>query len=68
MVAFSETIDAAVRQLVADWRQTQDHWRDRSADYFEEVHLQPLLDEAHSYLIALDRLEQTLNSIGAEDF
>lgn len=68
MVALSETIDAAVRQLVTDWQQTQDHWRDRSADYFEEVHLQPLLDEAHTYLIALDRLEQSLNSIAEEDF
>ncbi len=68
MVALSETIDAAVRQLVTDWQQTQDHWRDRSADYFEEVYLQPLLDEAHTYLIALDRLEQSLNSIAEEDF
>lgn len=68
MIDFSESVEAAVRQLVSDWQQTQDHWRDRSAEYFEEVHLQPLLDEAHTYLIALDRLEQTRNSIGKEDF
>ena len=68
MIEFSESIAAAVHQLVADWQQTQEHWRDRSADYFEEVHLQPLVDDAHTYLMALDHLEQTLNSIGEKDF
>jgi hypothetical protein len=60
MTDFGDSIEAATRQLAEEWRRTQEHWQDRAAETFVDIHLQPLLDEAHSFLVALDRLEECL--------
>ncbi len=63
MTACGDTIATAARQLVAEWGQTRHEWRDQTAHLFQENYLQPLLDDTHLFLIALDRLEQTLAAI-----
>lgn len=67
MTAGSDTIATAARQLVAEWGQTRQEWRDQTAHLFQENHLQPLLDDTHAFLLALDRLEQTLSALDGLD-
>lgn len=62
---FSETISGAIVQLIEEWRKADDHWRDRTATYFEETHLQGLIDEANIYLNALENLEQVFQEVAA---
>ena len=45
------------RQMEAEWQAAADHWRDRTANYFERTYWLPLAETTLAYIHALRALE-----------
>ena len=55
-------LDSA-RQMEAEWQAAADHWRDRTANYFERTYWLPLAETTLAYIHALRALEHELDAL-----
>lgn len=48
------------RELIRNWQDTQEIWRDRKAKEFDQTYMQPLFDAADNAVAAMEDLDKLL--------
>ena len=57
---------ALTKELVNEWDQTKDAWRDAKSNEFEKKYLEELFTGVDSSLTVLDQLDKILNKIKSD--
>ena len=61
MVTGTKRLQKATKMLKETWLRTKEHWRDKTAEQFEEKYLEPLGERIHLALAAVDSLTEVLD-------
>lgn len=54
---------AITKELLANWRETKESWRDAKSHEFEQNYLQELFDSVDSAVGVMDQLDKALKKI-----
>lgn len=60
VITGTKRLQRSTKALKEQWLLTKEHWRDETADEFEEKYLQPLGEKVRMALSAVDRLTEVL--------
>jgi hypothetical protein len=60
LITGAKRLQKASKILKERWGQTKEHWRDATAEQFEEQYLRPLGEKVQLALGAVDRLSEVL--------
>jgi len=66
VVTGTKRLQKATKALKEQWLMTKEHWRDKTAEEFEEKYLRPLGERVGMTLAAVDRLTEVLEKAEKE--
>lgn len=61
LVTGTKRLQKATKMLNENWLRTKEHWRDQTAQQFEEKYLQALGERVHLTLSAVNELTEVLD-------
>ena len=63
IVANRTRLEASTQQLLVQWRQTKEYWRDAKAVEFERKYIEELLSGLSVAVAAIDELEKVASKV-----
>jgi hypothetical protein len=59
-------LNSAMKTLAVHWEKTQAQWRDPVSERFHEEYYEPLAEQVHTTLRAIDRLGEVIERVYQE--
>lgn len=66
LISGTKKLQKGTKLLKENWLETRQHWRDRTAEQFEEKYLQPLGERVQLALAAVNHLYEVLDQAEKE--